>query len=491
MTAVSTRANESGRLQLRRWPEYAPSGGRGGPAPLPLPSSRSRQAPLASRPEPAADVLPRRGFPAERLLSTERQRRGRFSPSLERIRPPRVRADRPGRECAWRRISRRLRLVLPGLAVLAFAAMAAAPAGAQTVGTLVSNVDEGGIGSPRNYAAQSFRTGGQAGGYEITEIRIFGARSANPPTEPLLKIRDDDGGEPGDLVATLSNPSHFNTDEAIFRAPSGTMLDANTTYWVMINDGVTGMRINYSLTSGNGQTGQPGWSIGDTHLRRLSEVNEWATDDSDSVRVHIRGPVTAAPIESGADATLRNLRVRTFTDFYSLRPAFDPDTSSYLVSVPYSVGTLYVAPTPSDSGASVRVSPGSRFNSELWEVSVSGGSNYVNVIVTAVNGTEKRYRLHLLAKNPTLTHDARLPPDSRLRFLALSAAAEVVELPGEEVEGEDCGCATYYQVVVPRDVSRLHVAAMAQGGARVETQFRTERRRSDAVRRVSLRGGPQ
>ena len=367
--------------------------------------------------------------------------------------------------------------------------MAAAPAGAQTVGTLVSNVDEGGIGSPRNYAAQSFRTGGQAGGYEITEIRIFGARSANPPTEPLLKIRDDDGGEPGDLVATLSNPSHFNTDEAIFRAPSGTMLDANTTYWVMINDGVTGMRINYSLTSGNGQTGQPGWSIGDTHLRRLSEVNEWATDDSDSVRVHIRGPVTAAPIESGADATLRNLRVRTFTDFYSLRPDFDPGTTSYLVSVPYDVRTLYVAPTPSDSGASVRVSPGSRFNSELWEVSVSGGSNTVNVIVTAVDGTEKRYRLNLLARNPTLTHDARLPPGSRLRFLALSAAAEVTELPGEEIEGEDCGCATYYQVVVPRDVSRLQVAAMAQGGARVETQFRRERRMSDAVRRVSLREG--
>ena len=369
--------------------------------------------------------------------------------------------------------------------------MAAAPAGAQTVGTLVSNVDEGGIGSPRNYAAQSFRTGGQAGGYEITEIRIFGARSANPPTEPLLKIRDDDGGEPGDLVATLSNPSHFNTDEAIFRAPSGTMLDANTTYWVMINDGVTGMRINYSLTSGNGQTGQPGWSIGDTHLRRLSEVNEWATDDSDSVRVHIRGPVTAAPIESGSDATLRDLRVRTFTDFYSLRPAFDPDTSSYLVSVPENVGTFYVAPTPSDSGASVRVSPGSRFNSELWTVSVSNGSNYVNVIVTAVDGTEKRYRLNLRARNPRLTHDARLPPGSRLRFLALSAAAEVVELPGEEVPGEDCGCATYYQVVVPRDVSRLQVAAMAHGGARVETQFRTERRRSDAdgVRTVSLREG--
>ena len=367
--------------------------------------------------------------------------------------------------------------------------MAAAPAGAQTVGTLVSNVDEGGIGSPRNYAAQSFRTGGQAGGYEITEIRIFGARSANPPTEPLLKIRDDEGGEPGDLVATLSNPSHFNTDEAIFRAPSGTTLDANTTYWVMINDGVTGMRINYSLTSGNGQTGQPGWSIGDTHLRRLSEVNEWATDDSDSVRVHIRGPVTAAPIESGADATLRDLRVRTFTDFYSLRPDFDPNTSSYLVSVPENVGTFYVAPTPSDSGASVRVSPGSRFNSELWAVSVSNGSNYVNVIVTAVDGTEKRYRLNLRARNPRLTHDARLPPGSRLRFLALSAAAEVVELPGEEVEGEDCGCATYYQVVVPRDVSRLQVAAMAHGGARVETQFRTERRRTDALRTVSLREG--
>ena len=315
--------------------------------------------------------------------------------------------------------------------------MAAAPAGAQTVGTLVSNADEGGIGSPRNYAAQSFRTGGQAGGYEVTEIRIFGARSANPPTEPLLKIRDDDGGEPGDLVATFSNPSHFNTDEATFRAPSGTMLDANTTYWVMINDGVTGMRINYSLTSGNGQTGQSGWSIGDTHLRRLSEVNEWATDDSDSVRIHIRGPVTASPIESGADATLRDLRVRTFTDFYSLRPVFDPSTTSYLVSAPYDVGTVYVTATPSDSEATVRVSPNEGFNTinNLWEVEVSSGNNTVTIIVEAVDGTRKRYTLNVLARNPRLTHDARLPPGSRLSFLALSADAEVVEFPGEEVEG--------------------------------------------------------
>ena len=384
------------------------------------------------------------------------------------------------------------RSILPGLAVLALAALAAAPAGAQTVGTLVSNHGETGIGSPREYAAQSFRTGGQAGGYEITDIRILGARSADPPSEPVVKIRDDDGGEPGDLVATFSNPSHFNTNEAIFRAPSGTMLDANTTYWVMINDGiddVTSTRINYSLTSGNGQTGQPGWSIGDTYLRRLSELNDWTADDTDSVRIHIRGPVTEAPIESGADATLRNLRVRTFTDFYSLRPDFDPDTSTYLVSVPWELRTLYVAPTPSDSEASVRVSPGSRFNSELWAVSVSSGSNTVNVIVTAVNGTEKRYRLNVLVRNPHLTHDATLPEDSRLTFLALSADADVVEFPGEEVEGEDCGCATYYRVVVPKNVSRLSLAAMARGGARVETQFRTERRSTSAVRRVSLREG--
>ena len=181
--------------------------------------------------------------------------------------------------------------------------------------------------------------------------------------------------------------------------------------------------------------------------------------------------------------------MRTFTDFYSLRPAFDPGTSSYLVSVPYDLRTLYVAPTPSDSEASVRVSPGSRFNNDLWEVSISGGSNTVNVIVTAVNGTEKRYRLNVLARNPRLTHDATLPEDSRLTFLALSADAEVVEFPGEEVEGEDCGCATYYRVVVPKNVSRLSLAAMAKDGSRFETQFRTERRRSDAVRRVSLREG--
>ena len=110
--------------------------------------------------------------------------------------------------------------ILRGLVVLAFAAMAAAPAGAQTVGTLVSNADEGGIGSPRNYAAQSFRTGGQAGGYEVTGDPDFRGAERKPtygaPPEDPGRRRRGAGRSGGDVFEPLPL---LNTDEAIFSAP--------------------------------------------------------------------------------------------------------------------------------------------------------------------------------------------------------------------------------------------------------------------------------
>ena len=122
-----------------------------------------------------------------------------------------------------------------------------------------------------------------------------------------------------------------------------------------------------------------------------------------------------------------------------------------------------------------------------YSVALSPGSNIVHISVSAELGHFRSYSLNVFRGGSLPT--ATLPSGAQLSSLRLTADAEVVEFPGEEVEGEDCGCATYYRVVVPKNVSRLSLAATPKSGVRIETQFRTGSRRSGATRNVSLREG--
>ena len=79
-----------------------------------------------------------------------------------------------------------------------------------------------------------------------------------------VKIRQDDGGEPGNLVATLVNPGtltsyQFNT----FTAQTVITLAASTTYWITVNEGITSNRIPVLNTSADVEFSAWDWSIGD------------------------------------------------------------------------------------------------------------------------------------------------------------------------------------------------------------------------------------
>ena len=177
-----------------------------------------------------------------------------------------------------------------------------AAAHAQTVTTLVSNTDsQHDGGSTGNVRAQSFETGFNTAGYTISEVRIrFGSAFGRTT---LVKIRADAGGEPGDLVATLTNPgtlssNRFNT----FTASPGTTLDASTTYWISVNEEVAAaQRVFISRTTSNAETGQTGWSIGDSHLSRTSETSSWGSDNH-SLFIAIRGTPIVDPNDMTAPA---------------------------------------------------------------------------------------------------------------------------------------------------------------------------------------------
>ena len=75
---------------------------------------------------------------------------------------------------------------------------------AAAIPTLVSNTDQTSIGSSANFHAQSFETGAAADGYTVSEVDVYLVSGSGRSTS--VSIREDDGGEPGDLVATLTNP---------------------------------------------------------------------------------------------------------------------------------------------------------------------------------------------------------------------------------------------------------------------------------------------
>ena len=92
-----------------------------------------------------------------------------------------------------------------------------------------------------------------------------------------VSIKEDNGGEPGNLVATLANPGtltsySFNT----FTAQPVITLAASTTYWITVNEGISSDRVFVSSKPEDDEGGTWGWSIGDGRLYRTSEMDTWS-----------------------------------------------------------------------------------------------------------------------------------------------------------------------------------------------------------------------
>ena len=102
-------------------------------------------------------------------------------------------------------------------------------------------------GSGLNFA-QQFTTGSNESGYVVTEVRIRLEGVRSNTTRTYVTIKDDDGGNPGSLLANLSNPSSF-TASAIntFTVPTTLTLDKDTSYWVVINEDLANPRLRPSL----------------------------------------------------------------------------------------------------------------------------------------------------------------------------------------------------------------------------------------------------
>ena len=208
------------------------------------------------------------------------------------------------------------------LAVLAvLATVAPEQAAAQTVTTFISNSGQTATASTNAIRATAFTTG--TGTYTLSSvgIRVTTQGFGTNPT-PLVQIYGDTGGNPGTLVATMTNPGTI-TDNAlnIYTAPANTTLSASTTYWVVTsnsrNSGGTGFEVPRTTSTSLDSGTAAGWSLGNARWRN-DHTLPWATSTY-RILFQIRGteqtttPTNAAPVF--ADTTLtRSIAENTAAD---------------------------------------------------------------------------------------------------------------------------------------------------------------------------------
>ena len=94
-------------------------------------------------------------------------------------------------------------------------------------------------------------------------------------------------------MATLTNPASLTADSLnTFTAPAGTTLDASTTYWITVNEGISSNRAHFSYIGEDDETGETGWTIGDGRRSRTDEMGNWSFS-TNSLMIEIKG--TAIP----------------------------------------------------------------------------------------------------------------------------------------------------------------------------------------------------
>ena len=291
------------------------------------------------------------------------------------------------------------------------AVLVPAPLQAQTVTDLVSNTGLGTLGNQESrLAATSFTTGSHEAGYDLSEIQI--SVHSVPSTVPagVVTLKENNSGLPGDLVATLTNPSSFEVGDELnsFAAPSGTHLNRETTYWVVVNEAFADddTKISWTRVSNSGQTGATGWSIGDFARFRTSQGGSWQST-SFKQQIVVRGSETTSdmtPGDASTDATL----YRIGTTSGSLSPAFSPSTYTYFLGIDQFLGvdrlSVNVSATKNHNSQSVRINGGSDTEHTFQgrevvsrRVDVPRGGTTVRIVVTAEDGTTTRtYRLTVL-----------------------------------------------------------------------------------------------
>ena len=130
--------------------------------------------------------------------------------------------------------------------------------------------------------AQAFTTGANTYGYALNSIGILLpiANTSTAASHLTATLNEDDNGDPGDALCTLSDPTSFTNGMNTFDAPTTCpQLAPSTTYFVVIERVLSTsdlIGLTTTSTSSEDTGGAVGWSIGGVG-HYLQSGNPWAT----------------------------------------------------------------------------------------------------------------------------------------------------------------------------------------------------------------------
>ena len=253
----------------------------------------------------------------------------------------------------------------------------------------------GNNGGNQTKHAQKFTTGSNPTGYTLDEVRLY-IGSAGNASGPVITINSGTGNNPGTVIYTLDNPGTFTSDTVnSFTATSGTTLDADTSYFVVMENTSTGgggnqrYHVGTTLSNAEDSSGLSDWDI-DNDGR--TGAPDWGpTSSGVGYRIQIRGTANASN-----DATLSTLVLQDASDdsVLTLDPTFDAATLEYGATVGRGVGEITIIPTPNDTDADYEVQDGdgtaltdADTTQDEFQVSIARGLNAIQVEVTAEDDT--------------------------------------------------------------------------------------------------------
>ncbi|MFN6273900.1 MAG: choice-of-anchor R domain-containing protein [Microcystis sp.] len=127
----------------------------------------------------------------------------------------------------------------------------------------------------------SFTTGSGTYGYTINSVTLrLVQMTANPNL--FVRLYNDNSGGLGSQITSFTNPSFTPniTNDYIFTLTNPQTLASNTDYWLVagISDGIGEYR--WAFTTSTGETGSPGWLIGDNPFYSTDQGGIWSNNFS-------------------------------------------------------------------------------------------------------------------------------------------------------------------------------------------------------------------
>ena len=182
----------------------------------------------------------------------------------------------------------------PPSALVTVADKVAAPTGG-----LVSNTGQTHDASPNinHSAAQQFRTGSEAAGYDLDSVGYWIVTKDNN-SALTVTLRASVSGTPdvpGDVVHTFTSPTLVADSLNVFTAPDGATLSADTDYFLVMEETAGAITMRATASAAEDTDSHTGFSIADTRLWCSTECGSsgWNSASVNVLQIIVDGETSA------------------------------------------------------------------------------------------------------------------------------------------------------------------------------------------------------